>query len=120
MPLDGPLNYQMHWTINIDAYSTLAGAQLSNSFMFFKVTLGRHSDKGSMLTGIPQEIRSREQISGHSDRVLARNFETVLAGIVILGQRHYMYKQMQEGVETHSKAPIREMQIQGLQVCTFL
>ena len=36
-----------------------------------------------MIPEIRQDIRSREKISGHSDRVLAQNFDTVLAGIVI-------------------------------------
>lgn len=35
-----------------------------------------------MIPEIRQEIRSRTQISEHSDRVLAQNFDTVLAGIV--------------------------------------
>ena len=37
-----------------------------------------------MLPGIPEEIRSREKISGHSDRVLAQNLDAVLAVVVIL------------------------------------
>ena len=36
-----------------------------------------------MLPEIHQEMRSRKKISGHSDRVLAQNFDAVLAGIVI-------------------------------------
>ena len=36
-----------------------------------------------MIPEIRQDIRSRKKISGHSDRVLAQNFDTVLAGIVI-------------------------------------
>ena len=44
---------------------------------------GKHSDQGSMIPEIPQDIRSRVKISGHSDRVLAQNVDTLLAGIVI-------------------------------------
>ena len=44
---------------------------------------GKHSDQGSMIPEIRQYIRSRKKISGHSDRVLAQNFDAVLAGIVI-------------------------------------
>ena len=36
-----------------------------------------------MLPEFHQEMRSRKKISGHSDRVLAQNFDAVLAGIVI-------------------------------------
>jgi hypothetical protein len=38
---------------------------------------------GSMLPEIHQELRSGKHISGHSDRVLAQNFDAILAGIVI-------------------------------------
>ena len=36
-----------------------------------------------MIPEIRQDIRSRKKISGHSDRVLAQNFDAVLAGIAI-------------------------------------
>ena len=53
--------------------------------VFIKASIlsGKHSDQGSMIPEIRQDIRSRKKISGHSDRVLAQNFDTVLAGIVI-------------------------------------
>ena len=44
---------------------------------------GKHSDQGSMILEIRQDIRSRKKIPEHSDRVLAQNFDTVLAGVVI-------------------------------------
>ena len=44
---------------------------------------GKHSDQGSMIPEIRQDLRSRNKISGHSDRVLAQNFDTVIADIVI-------------------------------------
>ena len=47
---------------------------------------GKHSDRGSMIPEIRQDIRSRKKISGHSDRVLAQNFEAVLAVIAILAK----------------------------------
>ena len=47
------------------------------------IVSGKHSDQGSMIPEIRQDIRSRKKISGHSDRVFAQNFEAVLAGIVI-------------------------------------
>ena len=36
-----------------------------------------------MISEIRQDIRSRKKRSGHSDGVLAQNFDTVLAGIVV-------------------------------------
>mgnify|MGYP000618276620 CR=1 FL=1 len=75
---------------------------------------GKHSDQGSMIPEIRQDIRSRKKMSGHLDRVLAQNFDTVLAGIVIwVGDIAFAFL-LPRGVETHSKAPIRETQIQGL------
>ena len=41
---------------------------------------GKHSDQGSMIAEIHQDIRSRKTISGHPDRVLAQNVDAVLAG----------------------------------------
>ena len=52
-------------------------------FLKASILSGKHSDQGSMIPEIHQDIRSRKKISGHSDRVLAQNFDTVLAGIVI-------------------------------------
>ncbi len=37
-----------------------------------------------MIPGIPQDSRSRKKISGHSDRLLAQNFDTVLDMVVKL------------------------------------
>jgi hypothetical protein len=36
-----------------------------------------------MIPGFPQDIRPRKNISGHSDRVLAHDFDTILAVVVI-------------------------------------
>jgi len=44
---------------------------------------GKHSGQGSMIPKIRQDIKSRKQISGHSDRVLAQNFDVVLVGMAI-------------------------------------
>ena len=44
---------------------------------------GKHSDQGSMISEIRQDIRSRKTISEHPDQGLAQKFGTVLAGIVI-------------------------------------
>ena len=57
---------------------------------------GKHSDQGSMIPEIRQDIRSRKKISGHSDRVLAQNFDTVLAGIVIWAGDIIFAKKYQE------------------------
>ena len=43
----------------------------------------KQSDQGSRVLEIRQDIRSGKQILGHSDGVLTRNFDTVLAGIVV-------------------------------------
>ena len=64
-----------------------------------------------MFPGIPQEIRSREKISGRSDRVLAQNFDAVLAGIVIWAGDTIFACFLPGDVETHSKT--RETHIQG-------
>ena len=52
--------------------------------VFLKVSIisNKHSDQGSMIPEIRQDIRSRKKISVHSDRVLAQDFDAVLAGIV--------------------------------------
>ncbi len=52
-------------------------------FLQALILSGKHSDQGSMIPETHQDIRSRKQISGHSDRVLAHNFDAVLAEIVI-------------------------------------
>ena len=66
-----------------------------------------------MAPEIHREIRLRKTISEHSDRVLAQNFEAVLAVIAMLAKTSYLQK-LPGGVETHSKTPIRETHIQGL------
>ncbi len=62
-----------------------------------------------MTPEIPQLIRSRQKILEHSDRILAQNFDADLAGIVILARDAIFVKKMPGGVETHSKAPIRDI-----------
>ena len=46
-------------------------------------------------------------MAGHSDRVLAQNFDTVLAGIVIWAG-DIIFAKMPGGVETHSETPTKE------------
>ena len=46
---------------------TFVRVHLSTSFIFFRFACGWHSDKGSMLPGIPREIRLTVKISGRSD-----------------------------------------------------
>jgi len=58
-------------------------------------------------------IKSRKNISGHSDRVLAQNLNTVFLALPF-GLKTPHCKILPGGVDTHSKAPIRETQIQGL------
>ena len=65
-----------------------------------------------MLPGITKEIRSRQKISGHSDRVLAQNFDAVLTVIVIWAHGPYLTF-LSGGAETHSKTPIRKVQSLG-------
>ena len=45
---------------------------------------GWHSGQGSIWSGMTEKIRRRQNISGHLNRVLAQNFEAVLAVVVIL------------------------------------
>ena len=42
---------------------------------------GKHSDQGSMISEIRQDIRSRKKISEHPDRVLAQN---VVLDVVVI------------------------------------
>ena len=65
-----------------------------------------------MLPGITKEIRSRQKISGHPDRVLAQNFDAVLTVIVIRPHGPYL-KILSGGAETHSKTLINQGQSQG-------
>ena len=60
-------------------------AFLWSGLVFLKASIipGKHSDQGSMIPEIRQDIRSRRKILGHSDRVLAQNFDAALAGIII-------------------------------------
>ncbi len=52
-------------------------------FLQAVILSGKHSDQGSMIPEIHQDIGTRKKISGHSDRLLAQNFNAVLAVIVI-------------------------------------
>ena len=49
-----------------------------------------------MIAEMRQDIRSRKKISGHSDRVLAQNFDAVLAVVVILAGDTIFAKVCQE------------------------
>ena len=49
-----------------------------------------------MIPEIPQDVRSRQNIPGHSDQVLAHNFNAVLAVIVILAEEIVFAKFHQE------------------------
>ena len=81
----------------------------NSCFIYFSVALATflHSDKGSMIPGIPQRIRTMEKTSGHSDRVLAQNFDAVLAGIVIWADGSYL-QILLGSAESHSKTPTTE------------
>ena len=65
---------------------------------------GRHSGQGSTISGIPQDIRSRQKISEHSDGLLAQTFDAVLAVRVILAGGSYL-KMLSGGTDTHSTTP---------------
>ena len=60
-------------------------------------THGVHSDHGSTIPGIPQEIRSREKISARSAHVFAYIFDAVLAVIVVLAGEPTFERKYLEG-----------------------
>ena len=89
-------------------------------FLKASIISGKHSDQGSMIPEIRQDIRSRKKISWHSDRVLAQNFDTVLAGIVIRAGDTIFAIFLPGDVETHSTTPTRRGQGQGLKyICSY-
>jgi len=55
----------------------------------------------------PQDSRSRKKISGHSDRLLAQNFDTVHDMVVKLAGEAIFEHFLPGHIKTHFKAPIR-------------
>ena len=71
------------WLVGAKLINYRASWQLVGDRKLIPSISGEHSDQGSMISEICQDIRSRKKISEHSDRALAQNFDAVLAVVVI-------------------------------------
>ena len=60
-----------------------------------------------MTPDIPQDARSSKKISGHPDRVLAQNLDTVLDMVVKLAGEALFKQKVSGGLKTYSKPPIK-------------
>ena len=115
----GPSTHGRWWLKKSANVSHMANKAMGNPtllLVFLKASIlsGKHSDQGSMIPEIHQDIRSRNKNIGAFGPGSCTEFRYGSCWHSHSGWRHRICKILPGGVETHSKTPIWETQIQGL------
>jgi len=85
------------WIITLNTHAIYQITKCSHQYICRgRSRLNWHCSHGCFIPEIAQEIRSRQKISGHSDRPLVQNIDAVLTGIYMYSLYIYIYREREK------------------------